>query len=122
MKRTKPTIVELSTDVLKGLLRHAKAKHLNDGDCEKLKVLGRVVRAPARSAQRQERLVLLLVLPLGLATLHVESIIDVPSGHGPQDRWFFACAGGAYARTATSTGKMEYTTGILTDACRPCPR
>ncbi len=32
MKRTKPTIVELITDVLKGLLRRAEAKRLND-DC-----------------------------------------------------------------------------------------
>ncbi len=33
MKRTKPTIVELITDVLKGLLRRAEAKRLNDDDC-----------------------------------------------------------------------------------------
>ncbi len=41
-------------------------------------------------------LVLLLVLPLVWATLHVESIIDVPSGQGRQVRWLFACAGGAF--------------------------
>ncbi len=105
MKRTKPTIVDLSTDVPEGLLRRAEAKRLSDDDCEKLKVL-KVL------AESYVHLLDLLkdknvwsccwCCPWVWPRYVWNRLSMFPRARVRKSGWLFACAGGAYARTATS--------------------